>query len=135
MWIQRVSTARPETGIALVDDSDPISVRASILFFRGDRVLLCRRTDEEDVWVLPGGTPARGDGTTTAALREIAEETGLQVAAERVVFVLEATSSGGDQHLIEIVFLGSERDHHAEPEQLEEHIVPVATTTPLLSVM
>ncbi|HXN60920.1 MAG TPA: NUDIX domain-containing protein [Acidimicrobiales bacterium] len=61
-----------------MDDSGPIAVRASILFFRDERVLLCRRTDEEDVWVLPGGTPAAGEGTAAAARPEVAEETGLR---------------------------------------------------------
>jgi len=107
------------------DDADPIAVRASVLFFRDDSVLLCRRTDEENVWVLPGGTPGRGEGTAAAASREVAEETGLQVAAERVVFVLEATSWNFEQHLIEIVFLGSERDPHAAPRQIEERLKPV----------
>jgi 8-oxo-dGTP diphosphatase len=109
----------------VIDDSEPIAVRASMLFFRNDSVLLCRRTDEDGVWVLPGGTPAYGEGTAAAARREVAEETGLQVAADRVVFVLEATSWDGDQHLIEIVFLGSERDPRAEPRQLEDRLEPV----------
>jgi 8-oxo-dGTP diphosphatase len=107
------------------DDSEPIAVRASMLFFRNDTVLLCRRTDEGGVYVLPGGTPAHGEGTAAAARREVAEETGLQVAAERVVFVLEATSWDGDQHLIEIVFMGSERDPHADPRSLEERLEPI----------
>ena len=107
-----------------MDDSEPIAVRASVLFFRDERVLLCRRTDEEAVWVLPGGTPAPGEGTAAAARREVAEETGLQVAAERVAFVLEATSWDGEQHLIEIVFLGSERDRNAGLLQVEERLAP-----------
>jgi 8-oxo-dGTP diphosphatase len=107
------------------DDSEPMAVRASMLFFRNDTVLLCRRTDEDGVYVLPGGTPAHGEGTAAAARREVAEEAGLQVAAERVVFVLEATSWEGDQHLIEIVFMGSERDPHAQPRRLEDRLEPV----------
>jgi 8-oxo-dGTP diphosphatase len=108
----------------VTDDSDPTAVRVSVLFFRGDAVLLCRRTDEGDVWVLPGGTPKRGEGTAGAARREVAEETGLQIAAERVVFVLETTSWNDEHHLVEIVFLGSERDPRAEPVQLENRLEP-----------
>lgn len=77
------------------------------------------------MWVLPGGTPGKGESAGGAARREVAEETGLQVAAERVAFVLETTSWDGDQYLIEIVFLGSERDVNELPRQLEERLEPV----------
>ena len=108
-----------------IDDGAPVNLRCSVLFFRNDAVLLCRRTDRDDIWVLPGGTPDKGEGTAAAARREVEEETGLQVAAERVAFVLEASSWDRDQHLIEIVFVGAERDRSAEPRQTEEHLEPV----------
>jgi ADP-ribose pyrophosphatase YjhB (NUDIX family) len=106
------------------DDGELVNIRCSVLFFRNESVLLCRRIDEEDVWVLPGGTPKRGEGTAAAARREIAEETGLQVSADRVAFVLETTSWDAKHHVVEIVFLGSERDRNAEPVQCEDHLVP-----------
>lgn len=92
-----------------MDDHDPVNLRCSVLLLREDRVLLCRRTDEENVWVLPGGTPRRGEGTAVAAAREVVEETGLQVVVEGVAFVLETTSWDASHHLIEIVFVGDER--------------------------
>jgi ADP-ribose pyrophosphatase YjhB (NUDIX family) len=107
-----------------MDDQDPVNLRCSVLFTRDDSVLLCRRTDEENTWVLPGGTPRQGEGTAAAARREVAEETGLQIAAERVAFVLETTSWDRDHHLIEIIFVGSERDRTAEPIQLETGLAP-----------
>lgn len=108
-----------------IDDGAPVNLRCSVLFFRNDAVLLCRRTDRDDMWVLPGGTPDLGEGTATAARREVEEETGLQVSAERVAFVLETSSWDRDHHLIEIVFLGAERDRSAEPRQMEERLEPV----------
>jgi 8-oxo-dGTP diphosphatase len=107
-----------------MDDREPVNLRCSVLFLRGTSVLLCRRTYEEDTWVLPGGTPHRGEGSAAAARREVAEETGLQVAAERVAFVLETTSWDAKQHLIEIVFVGAERERGAEPKQLEKGLAP-----------
>lgn len=95
-----------------------------MLFFRDESVLLCRRTDRDDVWVLPGGTPRRGEGTAAAARREVEEETGLLVAAESVAFVLETSSWNRDHHLIEIVFLGAERDRSASPSQREGGLEP-----------
>jgi 8-oxo-dGTP diphosphatase len=107
-----------------LDDGEPVDLRCSVLFFRNDSVLLCRRTDQEDVWVLPGGTPRSGEGTAAAARREVEEETGMQVAAERVAFVLETSSWDREHHRIEIVFLGAERDRRAIPVQLEESLDP-----------
>jgi len=117
---------RPKVSqMSSIDDGAPVNLRCSVLFFRDDAVLLCRRTDRGDLWVLPGGTPDIGEGTATAARREVEEETGLQIAAERVAFVLETSSWDRDHNLIEIVFLGAERDRSAEPRQMEERLEPV----------
>lgn len=110
--------------MAALEDREPVDLRCSVVFFRNDAVLLCRRTDESRTWVLPGGTPHRGEGSAAAARREVAEETGLQVAAERVAFVLETTSPDTVQHLVDIVFMGAERDRHAEPVQIEARLAP-----------
>lgn len=108
----------------MVDDGAPVDLRCSVLLFRNDSVLLCRRTDQDDVWMLPGGTPQSGEGTAAAVRREVQEETGLQVAAERVAFVLETSSWDRAHHRIEIVFFGADRDARAIPQQLEEHLEP-----------
>jgi len=107
-----------------VDDGQPVDLRCSVLFFRRDSVLLCRRTGVEGLWVLPGGTPRSGEGTAATARREVEEETGLQVSAERVAFVLETSSWDRAHHLIEIVFLGAERDASATPRQREDNLEP-----------
>lgn len=108
-----------------MDDQAPVNLRCSMLCLRERSVLVCRRTDASDRWVLPGGTPRPGEGTAAAVQREVAEETGLQVVAERVAFVLETTSWDGSHHLIEIIFAGSDRDPSIAPRQLEERLEPV----------
>jgi 8-oxo-dGTP diphosphatase len=113
-----------QTYPAVPEDGVKVDLRCSMLVFRGDAVLLCRRTDKPDVWVLPGGTPQRGEGTATAAWREVEEETGLQVTAEAVAFVLETSSWNRRHHLIEIVFVGEERNREALPRQLEDRLEP-----------
>ncbi len=107
-----------------MDDHDPVNLRCSVLVFRDDHLLLCRRTDGQSAWVLPGGTPRHGEGTAVAAAREVAEETGIRVVVEGVAFVLETTSWDASHHLIEIVFVGDERDPRAEPVPREDGLTP-----------
>jgi 8-oxo-dGTP pyrophosphatase MutT (NUDIX family) len=51
---------------------------------QGAEVLLCHRTSD-NLWALPKGTPEPGESIEETALREVREETGVHVVAERVV--------------------------------------------------
>ncbi|NKB68516.1 MAG: NUDIX domain-containing protein [Candidatus Latescibacteria bacterium] len=50
------------------------------------RVLLCRRRDI-DFWNMPGGGLETGEAPWEGAVREVREETGLEVAVEKLVGV------------------------------------------------
>jgi 8-oxo-dGTP diphosphatase len=62
-------------------------IAASVAVFRDDRVLLAARGRPPlaDIWSLPGGLVETGETLAEAALRELAEETG--VVAEIIGFV------------------------------------------------
>ncbi len=106
------------------DTGELVNLRCSALILRDDTVLLCRREGAETNWVLPGGTPKLGEGTAAAARREVLEETGLSITADRVAFVLETTSRDISHHLIEIVFLGTEERMSLAPLQREMGLIP-----------
>jgi 8-oxo-dGTP diphosphatase len=60
------------------------------IFDEQRRVLLCHRRDL-DVWNLPGGGLERGELPVETAVRETREETGLEIAVERLVGVYAKT--------------------------------------------
>jgi 8-oxo-dGTP diphosphatase len=62
----------------------------AIIFDDQDRVLLCHRRDL-DVWNLPGGGVESGELPTEAVIREVKEETTLEVVIERLVGVYGKT--------------------------------------------
>lgn len=103
-------------------DARPTNLRCSALVLREDTVLLCQRVAD---WVLPGGTPHDGESVAACVRREAREETGLALTPESVAFVLDATNSDFDQHLVEIVFLCAEdAGTHLAPQCTEAGLVP-----------
>jgi ADP-ribose pyrophosphatase YjhB (NUDIX family) len=56
------------------------------VIFEGDRVLLQRR-DDNGRWGLPGGGVDPGESVRTAIIREVREETGLDVEPVRLIGV------------------------------------------------
>lgn len=67
------------------------------------RLLLVRRANPpaQGLWSIPGGRVEPGEDDVTAVVREVAEETGLQVTAERLVGSVERDAPGGDVYVIE----------------------------------
>jgi 8-oxo-dGTP diphosphatase len=101
-------------------DRTLVELRCSAIVFRDDRLLLLRRRrDGAEDWVLPGGHPRRREGAAACVECEVLEETGIRIQAPRVAFVLETTDPAGDRRLIELVFLAGERDGRTDPRATE----------------
>lgn len=114
--------------------SDPLVVlRCSTIIYRNDSVLLIKREGRGD-WVLPGGQPRSHEGILSCARREIFEETGLSVDPGRCAFVFETMDPTGEDRVIEIVFLTSDRslpDPPVSEPGMKSGFVPLNLIGPL----
>ncbi len=64
---------------------------ASAVIIRDDEVLMVKRgrAPNKDLWAFPGGKVLTGERVADAAIRELAEETGVQAEATELITVLD----------------------------------------------
>jgi 8-oxo-dGTP diphosphatase len=63
---------------AMAESTSPI-LAASAAVFRDGRVLIARRVNPPQLWSLPGGKVEPGESLEQAAIREVREETGVEI--------------------------------------------------------
>lgn len=102
---------------------------------KGAEVVICGR-DSDGVWGLPKGTPAPGESLEEAAVREVSEETGLQVRIVDKIGVIEYwfVREGVRYHKWVHYYLmeatgGSTQDHDFEYDRVEWVPVDAALKT------
>ena len=101
----------------------------------GPEVVICGR-DSDGVWGLPKGTPDEGESLEQAAVREVSEETGLQVEIVKKIGVVEywfvwegARIHKWVHHYLMRTTGGDTADHDAEYERVEWLPVETALRT------
>lgn len=95
-----------------------------IVFDDEDRLLLVRQHHENrDIWMVPGGGIEDGETAVEAAVREMKEETNLDVSIGRMVWHVEEVSERGQRFVNFFLgkLSGGELKMGADPEFDEKH--------------
>lgn len=87
--------------------SDPPLIGVGVVLLRGDAILLVQRGNEPNkgLWAVPGGKVKSGEKLESAAVREVVEETGLQIQVGKVVWVGEHIDES--HHIVLVDFEGT----------------------------
>ncbi len=72
----------------------------------GDRIVLIMRKHEPVGWALPGGFVDEGEALHTACIREVREETGLDVDLSEQFFTYSDPARDPRKHTLSTVYIG-----------------------------
>lgn len=75
-----------------------MKIRATVICQENRHILLVRKPNSR--WTLPGGTVERGETHAGAAIRELAEETGL--GAENLLYLMRINEGDTEHHVFEV---------------------------------
>jgi 8-oxo-dGTP diphosphatase len=85
---------------------NPVPTVDCIIELSGERVVLIRRKNPPLGWALPGGFVDEGERLDVAAVREVKEETGLDVELVEQFFTYSDPSRDPRRHTLSTVFIG-----------------------------
>ncbi|GIG55748.1 hypothetical protein Lfu02_01200 [Longispora fulva] len=91
----------------LTDPAHQLRVTGRAVLFHEGAVLLTASGPESDLWHLPGGGLDPGETAAAATVRELREETSLDVVLAELTFVRETSyplAGGSHRHRIDVVF-------------------------------
>jgi|SRR5712675_1017623 len=92
-----------------VPDRQPRLAADCIIQVEGDpsRVVLVRRRNPPHGWAIPGGFVDYGESVEAAAVREMKEETGLDVVLTRQLHTYSDPARDPRGHTVTVVFVGT----------------------------
>lgn len=80
------------------------TTRVSVIVISSERKILLvkHRKGSKQYWVLPGGRLEYGETFQECAVRELKEETGLDIAVDKMVFLSEAIAPDRSRHIVNV---------------------------------
>lgn len=75
-----------------------------VIVHHNDQILLIERKNEPVGWALPGGFVDEGEMVETAAIREVKEETNIDIELEHLLYVYSSPDRDIRQHNLSVVF-------------------------------
>jgi ADP-ribose pyrophosphatase YjhB (NUDIX family) len=104
-------------------DRPRVRVAAAILDEGGRVVLVRHRHGSVRYHLLPGGGVETGESLADALIREVREETGLQVEVGEPLFVSDTIDPAGGRHVVNLTFsahiAGGRLTEHPQDERIE----------------
>lgn len=85
---------------------NPIPTVDCIVELPRDRIVLIKRKNEPKGWALPGGFVDEGEPLHVACVREVKEETGLDVDLSEQFFTYSDPSRDPRKHTLSTVYIG-----------------------------
>lgn len=85
---------------------NPIPTVDCIIELPGDRIVLIRRKNPPIGWALPGGFVDEGETLHAACIREVREETGLDVDLTEQFFTYSDPARDPRKHTLSTVYIG-----------------------------
>ncbi|MEE3362197.1 MAG: NUDIX hydrolase [Anaerovoracaceae bacterium] len=99
--------------------------RAIIRDREGKILMVCQQCEERRIWMAPGGGCEDGELSCETAVREVKEETGLDVTVERLIWHVEQRREDGETRFVDFFLCSAENDEEPElgrdPEFDDEH--------------
>lgn len=90
-----------------MNNQKSIRIRVAVILMQGSKILLIRhQKGDSTYWLIPGGGVDFGETIQKCALREIKEETNLDIKINKLILVNESIAPDGTRHLLNLFFLG-----------------------------